>query len=241
MVSVTRDFADRIADVARLLKQEEVEDETLRRLTDLGVGLVPGGTAAAVTIASPRGALTFAASDPRLDKLHALQFGSGHGPVVETLRYNEPRRIDDTEAEHRWPGFCQAASDAGFRSLLALPLRTDREPAGTLALYAAEPDVFRGAAHDIALLFAAQGGTAVRNAALYRTCRHMADNLHARLESRAVIEQAKGIVHADLKVSPAEAFRLMSRYSQNTNQRIRSIAAGIVRGRLAVSELRRPH
>ncbi|HYX61012.1 MAG TPA: hypothetical protein VE888_18620 [Streptosporangiaceae bacterium] len=48
--------------------------EALRRVTDLGVEVVPGGTAAAVTVAMPQGALSFAASDPRVDELHELQF-----------------------------------------------------------------------------------------------------------------------------------------------------------------------
>jgi GAF domain-containing protein len=240
MVTVTREFADRVAEVARLLKEDEVPDEALRRLTSLGVELVPGGTAAAVTVAMPRGALTFAASDPRLDELHRLQFDSGDGPVVETLRHNEPRRVDDTAAELRWPAFCQAAAEAGLCSCLALPLRTDRQPSGAVALYAEEPNVFRGAAHDIALLFAAQGGTAVHNASLYSACRRMVNNLHAGLEARAVIEQAKGILHAELGVSPDEAFRLLSRYSQNTNRRVRRLAADLVRGRVAPAEFLRP-
>ena len=46
----------------------------------------------------------------------------------EALRHNEPRRIDDTSAERRWPEFCRAASRSGFGSCLALPLRTDRHP-----------------------------------------------------------------------------------------------------------------
>jgi GAF domain-containing protein len=195
------------------------------------VELVPGGTAAAVTIALDGSALTFAASDRRLDELHRLQFDGGAGPVVETLRHNEPRRIDDTRAEERWPAFCRGAADAGFRSCLVLPLRTDRQPAGAVALYGREPDVFRGAAHDIALLFAAQGGTAMRNASLYRSCRRMVSNLHAGLESRAVIEQVKGILHAELGVSPEAAFSLLSRYSQKTNQRVRRISALLVQGR----------
>jgi GAF domain-containing protein len=170
--------------------------------------------------------------------LHRLQFGSGDGPVVETLRHNEPRRVDAIGAECRWPAFCRAAAEAGFGSCLVLPLRTDRQPAGAVALYGDEPDVFRGAAHDVALLVAAQGGTAVHNAALYRTCRRMVDNLHAGLESRAVIEQAKGILHAELGVSPAEAFHLLSRYSQNTNQRVRKVSAGLVQGRIAAAEFR---
>jgi hypothetical protein len=123
---------------------------------------------------------------------------------------------------------------------LVLPLRTDRQPAGAVALYGHEPNVFRGAAHDIALLVAAQGGTAVHNAALYTTCRRMVESLHAGLESRAVIEQAKGILHAELGVSPAEAFHLLSRYSQNTNQRVRKISAGLVQGRIAAAKFRPP-
>lgn len=237
MVTITREFADRVADVARLLEAEEIEDEALRRLTGLGAELVPGGSAVTITIAVDHSALTFAASDPRLDQLHYLQFDAGDGPVVETLRHNEPRRIDDTTTERRWRALCRAAAEAGFRSLLALPLCTDRQPAGAIALYGPGPGVFRGAAHDVALLFAAQGGTAVHNARLYRTCRRMVDNLQAGLDSRAVIEQAKGILHAELGVSPAEAFHLLSRFSQNTNQRVRKIAADIVRGRLAAAEL----
>jgi GAF domain-containing protein len=237
-MEVSQDFADRVADVARLLETQEAEDEVLQRLTGLGAGLVPGGSAVAVTIAADRNALTFAASDQRLDRLHYLQFDAGDGPVVETLRYNEPRRIDDAAAERRWPAFCRATAEAGFSSLLSLPLRTDRQPSGAVALYGLKPGVFSGAAHDVALLFAAQGGTAVHNAKLYRTCRRMVDNLHTGLESRAVIEQAKGILHAELGVSPAEAFQLLSHFSQNTNQRVRKIAADLVGGRVAAAELR---
>jgi GAF domain-containing protein len=238
MVTVTRGFADRVAEVAQLLEADEVPDETLRRLTVLAAELVPGGTAAAVTIASDGPALTFAVSDQRLDELHRLQFDSGDGPVVETLRHNEPRRVDDTAAERRWPTFCRAAARAGFGSCLVLPLRTDRQPPGAVTIYGLETNVFRGASHDIALLLAAQGGTAVRNASLYRACLRMVASLQARLESRAVIEQAKGVLHAELGVSPAEAFQLLSRFSQNTNQRVRAVSADLLRGRIAPAEFR---
>jgi GAF domain-containing protein len=241
MITVTREFADHVADVAQLLEGDEVPDEALHRLTALAAGLVPGGTAAAVTIAMASSALTFAASDQRLEELHRLQVDSEDGPVVETLRHNEPRRADDMAAECRWPAFCRAAAEAGFASCLVLPLRTDRQPAGAVALYGHEPNVFRGAAHDIALLVAAQGGTAVHNAALYGTCRRMVESLHAGLESRAVIEQAKGVLHAELGVSPEEAFGLLSRYSQNTNQRVRKISAGLVQGRITAAEFRPSH
>jgi GAF domain-containing protein len=127
----------------------------------------------------------------------------------------------------------------GLCSCLALPLRTDRRPAGAIALYAEQPHVFQGTAHDIALLFAAQGGTAMRNAALYRQCREMVSNLHTALESRAVIEQAKGILQAAIGVPAEEAFRLMRRVSQNTNRRVRDISADLVAGRIEPASLAR--
>lgn len=238
VVTVTRGLADRIAEVARLLERAELPEEALHRLTGVGVELVPGGTAAAVTIAGNSQAMTFAASDPRIDELHELQFGAGEGPVVETLLHNEPRRVDDATAERRWPRFCRAAAQAGLCSCLVLPLRTDRQPAGAVALYGKEPHVFTGAAHDIAMLFAAQGGTAVHNAALYRASRRMIDNLHTALESQAVIEQAKGILHARLGVTPEQAFGLMSRMSQNTNRKVRALSADLIKGRIDPESLR---
>jgi hypothetical protein len=89
MITVTREFADRVADVAQLLEGDEVPDEALHRLTALAAELVPGGTAAAVTIAMASDALIFAASDQRLEDLHRLQL-DGAGPVVETLRHRTP-------------------------------------------------------------------------------------------------------------------------------------------------------
>lgn len=237
MVAVTREFADQVAEVAELLEADESLDETLRRLTWMAVRLVPGGAAAAMTVGTSDGAQTFAASDERLGRLHELQFGAGDGPVVETLRHTEPRRIADTSAEPRWRQFCQAASEAGFGSFLALPLRTDQQPSGAIALYGNQPDAFRGAAHDAALLFAAQGGTALHNASLYRACRRMVGNLDTALGTRAVIEQAKGILSAELRISTGAAFQLLSRYSQHTNQRVRKISGDLVRGAVTPAEL----
>ena len=231
-MALTRALADRIAGVAQLLKNEEMPDEALRRLTELAVELVPGCTAAAVTIAAGSQALIFAASDPRIVELHRLQFDAGAGPVAETLRHNEPRRIDDTAAESRWPAFCRAAAEEGFASCLVLPLRTDGRPAGAVALYGQEQHAFQGAAHDIALTFAAQGGTAMHNAAQYRECRQMINNLHIALASQATIEQAKGILQAEYDVPPEEAFQLLSRVSQNTNRKVREISADLVEGRI---------
>jgi GAF domain-containing protein len=154
------------------------------------------------------------------------------------LRYNETRHVRDTSAEERWQVFCRAARQAGFCSVITMPLHTGKEPAGAVALYADRAGAFSGAAHDIALLFAAQGGTAVHNAEVYGACRNMADNLQVALEARAVIEQAKGVLHAKLGISTDEAFELLRWFSQNTNQKVRVLAGRLVRGEIDPQQLR---
>ena len=238
MVEMTQELAERISEVARLLEDDDEGDPALLRLSALGAEVVPGATGGAVTIAADGEAHTFAASDTQIDELHRLQFASGHGPAVETLRYNEARHVRDTTTEQRWPTFCRAAAQAGLYSLIALPLHTGQQPAGAITLYADRPGAFSGAAHDIALLFAAQGSTAVHNASVYGACRQMVDNLQVALDARAIIEQAKGVLHAKLGISPGEAFEVLSRSSQNINQKVRVVAARLVRGEIEARQVR---
>lgn len=235
-VQVNRVLAERVAELARLLADDD-SDATLRRLTTLGVALVPGADAAAVTVAAGDRAHTFAASHPSLDALHQMQFDSGDGPAVEALTYAETRHMPDITTEQRWPEFCRAAAGARFRSCMVLPLLTDQRPAGVVALYGREAEAFSGASHDLALLFAAEGGTAVHNAETYAACRQMVLNLRTALKSRAVIEQAKGLLHAKLGIGPEEAFDLLSQHSQAANRKLRAIAAALVSGELDAAEL----
>lgn len=230
-MNVTREFAERIASLAQLLLSDDDPDATLRQLAELALEVIPGSAAAAVVTAGD-GTWSFAASPGTVAEVHALQLQTGDGPIAEALRYGEARRVDDAAAEDRWPAVCSVLVSEGFRSCLALPLRTDRQPGGALAVYGRERGAFVGSAHDVALLFAAQGGVAVRNAALHRSCRLMVENLQTALASRAVIEQAKGILVAEYGYPPEVAFKRLSAMSQNTNRKVRDIAADLVAGRI---------
>jgi GAF domain-containing protein len=237
MVRVTRQLAERIADLAQLLLDDEGSDGPLEQLTALALELIPGSAAAGVVAASDT-SWAFTASAAAVGDLNRMQLRAGDGPVAEAIRYGEARRIDDTASEQRWPAACAAIADAGFGSCLVLPLRTDRRPGGALVIYGLAADAFAGSGHDIALLFAAQGGVAIRNAASYRNCRQLVANLHAALEFRAVIEQAKGILVAEYGCDPEIAFKELSKLSQHTNRKVRDIAADLVAGRVDRSQFR---
>ena len=231
MIKVTRELAERMAQVADLLVSEDFADGPVRQLADLSLELIPGSAAAGV-VAAGDAAWTHAASSPSVAELHQHQLRSGDGPVAEALRYGEARRIDDASGEERWPEICRMMAQERLMSCLVLPLRTDRSPGGALAIYGQDPDTFTGASHDLALLFAAQGGVAVRNATAYRGCRKLVENLQTALASRAVIEQAKGIIVAECGVTPEVAFKRLSALSQNSNRKLREIAADVVEGRI---------
>ncbi len=235
MINVTRELAERMAAIAELLASDDAPDAPVRQLAELSLELIPGSAAAGV-VAAGDAAWTQAASSTGVAELHQLQLGKGDGPVAEALRYGEARRIDDVDAEERWPEICQAMAAENLRSCLVLPLRTDRAPGGALAIYGHDQDLFIGASNDIALLFAAQGGVAVRNAASYRNCRKLVANLQTALASRAVIEQAKGIIVAEYGVTPDVAFKRLSVLSQNTNRKLREIAGDVVEGRINRSQ-----
>jgi GAF domain-containing protein len=236
MVTVTREFAERIANMAEQLLSEDDSDALLHQLAELSLALIPGSAAAGVVVAGER-SWTYAASDSGIAALHEEQLSLGDGPVADAIRYGEARRIDDAEAEDRWPTACAKMATEGLRSCLVLPLRTDRQPGGALALYGRDPGAFAGTAHDVALLFAAQGGVAMRTAALYRNCQRLVTNLQVALESRAVIEQAKGILVAEYGCSPDAAFKRLSTLSQNTNRKLNQIAADLVAGRIQRGQL----
>ena len=231
MVRVTREFAEHIAGLAKLLLSEDDPDATLRQLAELAVEVIPGSDAAGIITAGAE-SWSVAASAGTVADLHERQLQTGDGPVAEVLQYGEARRIDDAGTEDRWPAVCAAMASQQLSSCLVLPLSTDRQRGGAVALYSRKPDAFVGSSHDIALLFAAQGGVAVRNAALYRSCHRMLQNVKIALASRAVIEQAKGILVAQYGYPPDVAFKRLSAISQNSNRKVRDVAADLVEGRV---------
>ncbi|MGY1708739.1 GAF and ANTAR domain-containing protein [Geodermatophilus sp. SYSU D00758] len=218
-----------LADLARLAEGDVDPGRVLQRVVEHARDLVPGCTGAALTARSAEGRQTAAWTGDRVARCHAAQFAEGGaGPAVDTLVHGEPRRSDDLRAERRWPGFAEVARSCGFRSCLALPLRSDRAVATALNLYADEPGVFRDTTFDVALFFAAAGGAALDNAELYRRSVELVGHLHATLAARGLIERAKGLLMGREGIGSEEAFDLLRRQSQHTHRKLRDVAADLV-------------
>ena len=110
MVRVTRQLAERIADLAKLLLDDDGTDVPLQQLTELAIQLIPGSAAAGV-VAATESTWVYASVPADASDLHRDQMQAGNGPLVEAIRYGEARRIDDPARSSagrkpagRWPG-----------------------------------------------------------------------------------------------------------------------------------------
>ena len=217
----------RRAELVGLLQAEESYEQTLQRLADLACAAIPGCTAGSVTLWREGHPYTVVSTDCLAQEVDNAQYETLEGPCLDASRYGEKYVVRDMAADARWPVFAGVAATKGIRSSLSLPLVVRGTPIGALNLYSSDRDGFQGAT-EMGRLFAGQAGVAIANAELYRASRTLADQLQDAMTSRAVIEQAKGVLMAGQRCGPEEAFELLKQASQRENVKLREIAQRIV-------------
>lgn len=223
------ELAARRAELVGLLQEEESWEETLQRLATLACATIPRCSAGSVTLWREGQPYTVVSTDDLAQEVDNAQYETLEGPCLDASRYGETYVVRDMAAESRWPVFASVANRKGIRSSLSLPLAVRGAPIGALNLYSEEHDGFADAT-EIGRLFAGQAGVAIANAQVYRASRSVAEQLQEAMDSRAVIEQAKGVLMAEQGCTPEEAFALLRTASQRENVKLRDIAQRIVEG-----------
>jgi GAF domain-containing protein len=205
--------------------------EALRRVAVAGCGLLANCSAASVTIIEGGRPVTVGSTSDRAEVLDDAQYSAGEGPCLTAAQERRVVRIDDTTSDERWPGFSASARANGVRSSLSVPLVLSRD--STFGGFNLCGDVVAGFSdHDEQLCqaFAAQAAIVVSNAQAYWAVFELSRNLTMAMESRAVIEQAKGVLMASHKVDADGAFELLRQRSQHSNRKLRDVARDVVGG-----------
>jgi GAF domain-containing protein len=172
---------------------------------------------------------TTACSDPLASEADCVQYQAGEeGPAAHVLRHGRRVRIHDTATHERWPRFCRQAASLGIRSCYALPLVADGEPIGALLLYARQPGAFGPEETSRAEKFAGHASGALALSLRMASCLDQNEQLRSSIVSRAVIDQALGVIIATERCSQDKAFALLRSVSQNSNVKLRDLAATIV-------------
>jgi hypothetical protein len=218
------DLADRTAALLSLTAASE--ERSLSQLTELTASQVAGCVAANVTVWRHGELTATASSHPEPSRLIDVQLASGRGPLIEAMASADLVSCPDTLTEERWPEFAAAALRMGIRSCVVLTHRG--QALVTLSLFgirsrSVDPDQIQ-----LAELLVAYGGALVGAVAEYGDSRRLADQLRDAAGSRAIVDQAKGILMHALGCSADDALDRMRQVSQRTNLRATEVAQRII-------------
>jgi len=194
-------------------------------------------SAAGLLLADPRGELrVVAASSEAVRLLELFQLQSDEGPCLDCFRSGQPVSAADLGADRRWPQFAAAAGQAGFSAVQALPMRLRDQVIGALNL-------FRGAAGDfdadsvrVGQALADVATISLLHERSMRRSDTLNEQLQAALNSRVVIEQAKGKLAERLGIDVNQAFTLLRDQARNRNQRLSDLARAFVDGTQAITD-----
>jgi GAF domain-containing protein len=223
-------FGDSISALSRFFVGDATMGETLSRVADLACTAVPSADLVGLTMLVDGRPTTAVFTDETSPEIDSAQYESGDGPCLHAFRTKLPCRIDDTESDHQWPAFSEAAAAHGVRSVLSMPLLATHEGVGALNFYSRRPKAFSPDESDVAGLFAAQAAIVLANARAYWDAHELSQQLTEAMASRATIEQAKGILMGAQRCGPDEAFQILVRASQRENRKLRDIAEQVVQG-----------
>jgi GAF domain-containing protein len=224
------DLQRSLTELVGLLPAGETFEDTLRRIVVLACQTVEGCESASVTLlGTSDGPSTVVHTDDLALRLDELQYENGTGPCLQAARDGEtPVAVRSMEAETRWGAYPARAFALGARSSYSVPLAVQARPTGALNLYSKKVDAFTAASHHTGALFGGQAAVAIANAQVYDASRRLVAQMEDALRSRAVIEQAKGILMAERAVDANAAFDLLRAASQRENVKLRDIAQRLV-------------
>jgi GAF domain-containing protein len=203
--------------------------ELMTRVATAAKDAIPAVDEASVTFTrGDDSGWTVATTGELATRCDEAQYGLGHGPCMDAGSGGVTLHVRDFSQEDRWPDYAPVALEAGARSSLSVPFPIQQHAMAALNLYSREVDAFSDddieRAHEIARLAA----VAVTNAVLYESAADLAAQLQEAMQSRAVIEQAKGVLMATSQCTADQAFDMLVKASQRENRKLRDVAAQIV-------------
>jgi anti-anti-sigma factor len=214
--------------LAEALNREENVAVLLQRTCQHALQVIPQANMASVSLVRDDGADSVAMTDDHAVEIDEAQYASGEGPCLEAAKTGQVVRVTVSDIRDKWPAFADVAGKAAVASYLSAPLFIDSEYQGSLNLYGEGSHGFGELDAALLELYVTAAEAALRSARRWLEARELAENLRTALTSRAVIDQAKGIVMATRRVTADEAFTRLVEQSQNENVKVRDLAQRFV-------------
>jgi GAF domain-containing protein len=157
-----------------------------------------------------------------------MQYSRGYGPCLDAGRGGVVILVPDMRSEPRYPDYAAHAVERGVLSSLSLPLPVQGRSIGALNIYSRKPHAFDAQSADVGTRIAGYVAVAVENVRHVTKAAALAEQMQEAMQSRAAIEQAKGILMAQRRCRSEEAFAILVKLSQDSNRKLRDVAAALV-------------
>jgi GAF domain-containing protein len=216
-------------DLAKVVVAGRDLSDVLGDVSSIARRALPRCEAASITLIRGEKAFTAAHEGQMALDADELQYERGYGPCLDAGRAGQVFLIEDMAVEQRWPDYARHATAHGVGSSLSVPLPFQSASIGALNTYAGRAYGFGDEDQALAEDVASWVALAVGNAEAAASTGEELAQLRTAMETRAVIEQAKGRLMERHRIGEDEAFTLLTHASQNTNVKLRDVAAELVR------------
>ena len=216
-------------EIGGVLQSMEEMSDYLERVVHAVRRHVDGCDEVGITVVSQDRAHTAAYTTVKTLEIDAAQYALGEGPCLEAAATRTEQVVGDLcHDDGRWPRFATVSREDGMRSLFAVPLVSGDQCVGAINLYGWAVDAFDGMDATLVRIAASRCADAVVAVAALDGMRELAGQLEQAMASRAVIEQAKGVIMAMRAMSEHEAFDVLRKASQERNIKLRVLAEEFV-------------
>jgi GAF domain-containing protein len=216
------------AELSKIMLGAQPLSATLMRVAELAKQTIPGAAEVSVTLMEGGAVSSVSFTGALAVQLDERQYTAGFGPCMDAALSGETVAIPDTSDSDAYPDWAPAAARQGITHTMSIGLPVEQRTIGALNVYGAGDTPFDQATEELATAFASYAAVAVANAGVYASTATLAGNLQKALDSRAVIDQAKGILIGRHHFSAEAAFDELVQKSNHSNRRLREIAQDIV-------------
>ncbi|MBB4964930.1 AmiR/NasT family two-component response regulator [Saccharothrix violaceirubra] len=218
-----------LEELVGILAADQSLSDALQQLAESAARVIPDAQNVSVTVLDADGSgHTAAATDQVVVAIDRDQYAAGEGPCLEAAATKRPVRVTAEGGRERWPAFAAAAAEAGVRAYLSAPLILDDRVIGALNVFSADEHAFDPFDEALLRLFVTAASTTITGFRRYERSRGLIQHLQNALESRAEIDQAKGVLMAAHGVSAEEAFARLVQESQQHNTKLRDVARNLL-------------
>jgi GAF domain-containing protein len=213
---------------AAAMKRSYDVTEMCYELCDRTVDVL-SATGAGVSVVDETEVLRFVtATDERILSIEEIQESSQTGPCVTAYQTRQPVPVSDINAHPEWPAYRVRAEELQLRSVVGFPLVNDGHGLGALNVYNADPRDWTEDDLDVLGVLADMATAFLVRVSAMLEARQLADQLQRALDSRVVIEQAKGMLAGEHGISLDDAFTRLRNQSRRTNVKLTEICQAVV-------------